>query len=105
MILRKMLTRKAAEVVEAVAEPAKKAVTEHIESVKQSVGDRSEWGAKVAKFILALGMLMITFREDRSEAAMQERAPALPGSITINNYVNDSRERSDTIHDSKPENN
>ena len=104
MGIRKLLTRKAAEVVEAVAEPAKKAVTEQIESVKKSVGDRSDWGAKVAKFGMAILMLLITFREDRNETAVQERAPLLPGSIVINNYVNDTRERSNRENDPKSEN-
>ena len=105
MIFRKTLTRKAAEIVEAVAEPAKKAVTEQIESVKKSVGDRSDWGAKVAKFLTAIAILVITFRDDRNENRAQEMMPMLPGSITINNYVNDLRERSDAHNDSKSENN
>ena len=95
MIFRKVLTRKAAEVVEAVAEPARKAVADQVEAAKKAVGDRSEWGAKVAKFGLAILMLLITFREDRSESMQQERAPMLPSNITINNYVNEPHERSD----------
>ena len=102
MIFRRIITRKAAKVVEAVAEPAKKAVAERIENAKKAVGDRSDWGAKIVKFGMAVMMLVITFREDRNEVAAQEqRVPLLPGSITINNYVN---ERS-YENDSKSENN
>lgn len=96
MIFRKIVTRKAAEVVESMAEPAKKAVQEQIENAKRTVGDKSDWGAKVTKFAIAMLMLIFTFREDRIETVkQQERAPSLPGTITINNYVNDTRERSD----------
>lgn len=102
MIFRKMLTRKAVEVVEAVAEPAKKAVAEQIETAKKSIGDRSDWGAKVVKFGMALFMLFMTFREGRDDISpAQERLPMPPGNITINNYIH---ERSDTRNDSKPEN-
>lgn len=103
MIFRKMLTRKAVEVVEAVAEPAKKAVAEQIETAKKAVGDRSDWGAKVAKFGMALFMLFMTFRDGREDIpAVKEWTPRLPGNITINNYIH---ERSDTRNDSKPEDN
>ena len=98
MIFRKMLTRKAAEVVEVMAEPAKKAVAEQIDNVKKSVGDQSDWGAKVVKFGIAVAMLIMTFREDRRDMMVQDRLPMPPGNITINNYVNEatgSRERSE----------
>lgn len=96
MIFRKALTRKAAEVVEAVAEPAKKAVAEQIQATKDAVGQKSNLGANVVKFGLAVLMLLITFREDRnSDISVQDRMPALPSTITINNYVNDLRERSE----------
>lgn len=94
MIFRKILTRKAAEVVEAVAEPAKKAVAEQIQATKNAVGERSDWAAKVVKFGMAVLMLVITFREDRNDIpASQERLP-MPSNITINNYVNEPYERS-----------
>jgi hypothetical protein len=95
MIFRKLLTRKAVEVVEAVAEPARKAVADQIEIAKKAVGDRSDWGAKVTKFGIALIMLLMTFRDDRNDILPAERLPMPPGNITINNYVNDHRERSD----------
>ena len=99
MIFRKMLTRKAVKVVEAVAEPARKAVVEQIENVKQNVGNRSDWMAKVAKLGMALFMLIMTFRDDKNDFSTDRGLlPAPPGNITINNYVN---ERSDTHNDSK----
>jgi len=94
MIFRKILTRKAAEVVESVAEPAKKVVNDHIENVKKAVGDRSDWGAKLAKFGIGLVMLLFTFKESQMESPKQPSLPAMPSTITINNYVNDKRERS-----------
>ena len=101
MIFRTLLTRKAAEVVDAVAEPARKAVSEHIENAKKVVGERSDWGAKVVKFGIGILMLLITFREDRNEvSAVKERFQALPSHITINNYVN---ERSTTRDDFRTE--
>ena len=87
MIFRKFATKKLTKAAEVMIEPAKKAVQDQVDAVKKAVGDKSDWGAKLFKFILGGLFVIFAFRDDRQQNPPQRLNSPTPN-IVINNYIN-----------------
>lgn len=94
MIFRKYATKKLTKAAEVMIEPAKKAVQDQVDTVKKAIGDRSDWGAKVFKFVLGGLFLIFTFRDEDKNPPQQRLNPPMPN-IVINNYIKEGMSADD----------
>jgi hypothetical protein len=92
MLFKKAVNKKLTEAAEVMTEPAKKAIQDKINTVKQVVGNRSDLGAKLFKFLLGGALVIFTFREEKQQnpqnyPRLQQPTP----NIVINNYIKEDR--------------
>lgn len=93
--IQKLMTRKLAKTVKAVAEPAKETVKATVEAVKEGAGERIDLYSKVVILLVELFVGYKLISDKGEERRIQDRIGPQPGTIIINNYIDRKEQTTD----------